>query len=78
MARQWVMMDTLLYTCPQIKNVPIVVRNKKMQSPCEKICVMENGYCLGCNRTQEEIANWINYTDDERERIMEELFDREV
>jgi len=39
---------------------------------------MENGYCLGCNRTQEEIANWINYTDDERESIMEELSDREV
>jgi hypothetical protein len=49
-----------------------------MQSPCEKICVMENGYCLGCNRTQEEIANWSNYTDDERESIMEQLFDREV
>jgi predicted Fe-S protein YdhL (DUF1289 family) len=78
MARQWVMMDTLLYTCPQIKNVPIAARNKKMQTPCEKICVMENGYCLGCNRTQEEIANWSNYTDNERERIMEELFDREV
>lgn len=78
MARQWDMMDTLLYTCPQIKNVPIVVMNKKMQSPCEKICVMENGYCLGCNRTQEEIANWSNYTDDERESIMEQLFDREV
>ena len=78
MARQWDMMDTLLSIYLQIKNVPIAARNKKMQSPCEKICVMENGYCLGCNRTQEEIANWINYTDEERERIMDELFDREV
>ncbi len=39
---------------------------------------MENGYCLGCNRTEEEIANWAKYTDDERESIMEELYDREV
>ena len=78
MVRQWDMMDTLLSIYLQIKSVPTVARNKKMQSPCEKICVIENGYCLGCNRTQEEIANWINYTDEERERIMDELFDREV
>ena len=49
-----------------------------MQSPCQKICVMENGYCLGCNRTQEEIGNWINYTDAERDSIIQQLEDREV
>jgi len=49
-----------------------------MQSPCQKICVMENGYCLGCNRTQEEIANWISYTDAQRDSIVQQLEDREV
>lgn len=27
-------------------------------SPCIKVCKVEDGRCIGCNRTLEEIANW--------------------
>lgn len=29
---------------------------------------------MGCNRTAEQIANWMYYTDEVREQIMDELF----
>jgi predicted Fe-S protein YdhL (DUF1289 family) len=42
-----------------------------IQTPCRNYCkVSDNGYCVGCLRSLEEIANWKNYTDEERELIM--------
>ena len=41
-------------------------------SPCVGICKLENAICIGCYRTTEQIINWINYTDKERDRIMKE------
>lgn len=34
---------------------------------------METGHCFGCGRTRDEIANWINYSPQQRSTIMEEL-----
>jgi len=46
-----------------------------MQSPCVLICQIDlkTGYCHGCARTGNEITNWVNYSDQEREQIMSEL-----
>ena len=35
-----------------------------IESPCISICTIDSdsGYCIGCNRTEEEIAMW-GYTD---------------
>ncbi|MES2255104.1 MAG: DUF1289 domain-containing protein [Pseudomonadota bacterium] len=46
-----------------------------MESPCVKICTYQAGagMCLGCGRTLAEIAQWTQFCDAERRRIMEEL-----
>ena len=31
-----------------------------------------DGECVGCFRTEKQIEEWLHYTDEEREKIMEE------
>ncbi len=46
-----------------------------VESPCVDICVMneETGYCEGCGRTIDEIAEWSSYSPAQRRRIIAEL-----
>ena len=46
-----------------------------MESPCILVCSidMKTGYCFGCGRTRDEIAVWIDMTDDGRRAIMAQL-----
>ena len=46
-----------------------------MKSPCVKICMMdpEDRYCLGCQRTLQEITRWTHMTDAERDAVMAQL-----
>ena len=36
----------------------------------------QRGLCLGCARTLDEIARWASMTDEERERVLRELQQR--
>ena len=47
-------------------------------SPCIGVCAMNdsNGFCQGCYRTVEEIREWWNMTDQEREKVMGALDQR--
>lgn len=49
-----------------------------MISPCILICSIDlkTGYCFGCGRTRDEIAGWIDYSDAERQSIMDTLATR--
>ena len=49
-----------------------------MKTPCIMVCVLDTktGYCFGCGRTREEVAGWSNYSDEERDAIMEALPER--
>lgn len=40
-------------------------------SPCISICKIDEktGYCLGCFRTSQEVADWL-YLDDERKKAV--------
>ena len=42
-----------------------------IESPCNDICTtdQESGSCIGCGRTQEEIANWLFYTNEQKKRF---------
>lgn len=42
-------------------------------SPCIKVCKLENGYCVGCFRTQDEIRDWFTATDTDKLRILERI-----
>lgn len=45
-----------------------------MESPCVSICRLDDeGVCVGCFRTGEEIAGWLSYTVEERREIMQRL-----
>ncbi len=45
------------------------------QSPCIQVCQLnqQTGFCAGCFRSQEEIARWLRYTDEEREAVLGRL-----
>lgn len=47
-------------------------------SPCIGVCAINdaNGFCHGCYRTVEEIREWWNMTDQEREKVMGTLDQR--
>ena len=39
----------------------------RFQSPCVGICeIDDDGLCLGCRRTDEEIFSWLTYSEEER------------
>lgn len=47
-----------------------------MKSPCINVCELdEDNICIGCGRTLKQIINWGNYTEEEREEIIQELKD---
>ncbi len=43
-----------------------------IESPCNKVCVVHpvQKLCIGCGRSLDEIAHWIDFDDAERRRIM--------
>ncbi|MFI0846248.1 DUF1289 domain-containing protein [Mesorhizobium sp. IMUNJ 23232] len=43
-----------------------------IESPCILVCSidMKTGYCFGCGRTRDEIAEWIAMTPDQRRAVM--------
>jgi predicted Fe-S protein YdhL (DUF1289 family) len=47
-------------------------------SPCIGVCAINdsNGFCQGCYRTVEEIREWWNMTDEERDKVMGTLDQR--
>ena len=49
------------------------IRWEDIKSPCVKICSLEDGVCIGCGRTQDEIREWVIMTENQREEIMERL-----
>lgn len=41
-----------------------------MITPCVNICQVQDGLCVGCFRTLDQIATWTQYTEQEREQII--------
>ena len=46
-----------------------------MKSPCIQVCKIEDGKCLGCRRTLDQIRDWPSYTDQKREEIMDDIIE---
>ncbi len=46
-----------------------------IESPCMQVCVVHPTLklCIGCGRSLDEIANWINFDGAERARLMAQL-----
>ena len=47
-------------------------------SPCNDVCTTdpESGLCVGCGRTQKEIANWLFFTDEQKKSVLKALKSR--
>jgi len=55
-----------------------VSRNRRKQvgsveSPCVLVCRIEDGYCIGCQRTVDEIRDWIIMSEYEQKKLVREL-----
>ena len=51
-------------------------RRKKLgtvPSPCIKVCRIEDGLCVGCKRTLDEIRDWMILSDYEQNKLLHEL-----
>jgi uncharacterized protein len=48
-------------------------------SPCIGVCIIDpaSGYCLGCARTIPEIAGWLDFSPEEKRRLLETLAERQ-
>ena len=49
-----------------------------VESPCILVCSIDQttGYCFGCGRSGAEITQWMSYTDQQRQTVMEALPER--
>jgi predicted Fe-S protein YdhL (DUF1289 family) len=47
-------------------------------SPCIGVCIIDpaSGFCLGCARTIPEIAGWLDFSPEEKQRLLETLAER--
>ena len=46
---------------------------KEIESPCVSICRMENEVCVGCGRTVDDVVNWYDMTDDEKQAVLNRI-----
>ena len=46
-----------------------------VESPCNDICTTdpESGLCVGCGRTQQEIANWTIFSEEMKKKVIKNL-----
>lgn len=57
--------------------VPEASTEKPVKSPCVSICALnEDGICVGCWRTGNEISHWGAYNNNERRVVLKLAFER--
>jgi predicted Fe-S protein YdhL (DUF1289 family) len=49
------------------------MKQSHIESPCISVCRMENKVCVGCGRTLEEVTEWYNFTDEQKQVIITRL-----
>lgn len=48
--------------------------NSPVLSPCVGICTVDpDGYCEGCFRSLHEIGNWLSFSHEQRELLMDSV-----
>jgi len=49
------------------------MKKSLIESPCISVCRYEDEVCVGCGRTVDEIVNWYDMTDDEKQAVLNRL-----
>jgi uncharacterized protein len=57
------------------RRIPPSLRMANIETPCNRTCVLHpaSRLCVGCGRSLDEIACWIELSDRERAQIMAQL-----
>lgn len=46
-----------------------------IESPCIDVCELDSDFvCIGCGRTIDEVLKWPEYTDDQKQAVLDRLF----
>ena len=45
----------------------------EVESPCISICRYEDEVCAGCGRTVDEVVEWYNFTNDEKQAVLNRI-----
>ena len=53
---------------------------QQVASPCVNVCQIDpqTGYCMGCMRTIDEIADWLEMTNKEKQQVLDRLEQRKA
>jgi predicted Fe-S protein YdhL (DUF1289 family) len=48
---------------------------EQVPSPCTKVCALDprSGYCIGCYRTIDEVANWVEMSAEDKRAVLERV-----
>lgn len=49
------------------------MKQSQIESPCISVCRYENEVCVGCGRTVEEVVEWYNFTDEQKQTVLNRL-----
>jgi hypothetical protein len=54
--------------------------SQPVASPCVNVCQIDpqTGYCMGCMRTIDEIADWLEMTNEEKQQVLDRLEQRKA
>ena len=47
---------------------------EEIESPCIGICRIDNEVCCGCKRTTDEIVEWYNFTNEQKQAVLDRIF----
>lgn len=55
------------------------MKEDELASPCINICQLDanQSYCLGCRRTLDEIANWMNFSAEQKRAVLDRITQHE-
>ena len=59
----------ILWVLPHVLAEPV----KLTSSPCIQVCVIVDDYCIGCERHEDEITEWLTATDERKTEILERI-----
>jgi len=49
------------------------MKKSPIESPCISVCRYEDEVCVGCGRTVDDIVNWYDMTDDEKQAVLNRI-----
>jgi len=53
------------------------MKKSPIESPCISVCRYDNEVCAGCGRTVDDITNWYDMTDDEKQAVLNRIEKKE-